>query len=178
MKKTVLSQSLLKDSSDTESGRKFIKHEIEVRMVRQMLRNSTLYMKPHYTGTIESVSGKDLYQGMGRLSLCAKRNYNEFKNRVAQEKCYVRQKIELYCLTPKEHEKITAIGNKNKIEIAAAIKEMIDMMPDRDFALVYKEEVYDKFCTPKSKLDRTKKPELLSFYHEAANYLEMQLTCS
>ena len=52
------------------------------------------------------------------------------------------------------------------------------MMPDRDFALVYKEEVYDKFCTPKSKLDRTKKPELLSFYHEAANYLEMQLTCS
>ena len=66
-------------------------------MVRQMLRNSTL-MKPHYTATIESVSGKDLYQGMGRLSLCAKRNYNEFKNRVAQEKCYVRQKIELYCL--------------------------------------------------------------------------------
>ncbi len=161
------------DANDEEvsSRRRYIKHDLEITMVRRMVRKSGMFNNPATESHPISVSGLPLDPMVVTIKEQTTSNYRQFKDDVVKEGSFTNQKVPLVCVMQEERDKMSDIKSKTKVQISADIDLLIETMPDRDVALTF----HENLTKIKDKIGRSNKDSFINLYYEVLQCLEQQL---
>ena len=151
-----------------ETQRRYLKLDNEVKMVRIMMRKSSM-LSPWETKTPQSVAGKKLDTEIHTINDHTQNNYSIYKQTVSKTKAFPRQKLPLFCLTQEERQKLMSIENKTKAEIVTSLQSLIDDMPDRQAAQYFAGSL-EGLTARKT----TKQDAFLALYYEACVSIDHQ----
>ncbi len=148
---------------------RYKRHDMEICLVRRLLRESEVLEKPMTYSCPRSVSGKELDRNVGNVKEITRDNYQRYKREVAVKGKYQGPKLIPICISMDERARADSIENKTKSDIVEEMLLIIETMPVEDDAAMYREKVRE--LKDKSSV---KKEKFISMYYEILNDLEEQ----
>jgi len=88
-----------------------------------------------------------------------------------ESESYSNPQYKPFCISLAERQKVTSLANKTKVDILNEVDILLLTMPDKDITATYALKV-QKY---RQKFSSTKKEEIMQFYDEVNEELQLQL---